>query len=877
VALWRQITRGARTLFRRSAVDDDVADEVQHFLEENAAAHRARGLSPDDAARAARAEMGSVTSVREQVRGYGWEHTIDTMAGDLRYACRRLRTEPGFTTIAVLTVALGIGATTAIFSVVNPILFEPLPYPGPGRIAMISEMRPDGSRLDGTFGMFVGLAEGTHAFETLAVFKPWQPTLQGRDQPERFDGQRVSADYFRTLGVAPIVGRDFAPADDRVNAPAVVILSDALWRRRFNRDPAILGQPITFDDRHYTVVGVMPDRFENVLAPAAQVWAPMQYAMSQGRAWGHHLRTVGRLRAGTGFEAASRDVAAVAARVLREQRPETYGADVAFAVTSLQDHVTSGVKPALLAIFGAAGLLLAIVCVNVSNLFLARGVHRRSEFALRAALGAGRTRLIRQLVTESLVLAVLGGMLGIAVSTLGVRALVALSPPGLPRVDAIRVDGAVFAFGLAVTTLIGLIFGFIPALQAARTDPQRSLAMGSHRIAGGHHRTRRALVVAEVALALVLLVSSGLLLRSLERLFAEPAGFDAARVLTLQVPASTTRTGAEGTGGFFANVLDAVRRVPGLDAAALTSQLPMSGDLDEFGVHFDAEPMRPAETYGAYRYGVSPGYLETMGIPLRRGRLFDERDRAGAPPVAVISESLARTRFGTSDPLGRHVRIGPTDGPPYTIVGVVGDVRQLSLALTASDAVYTPAAQWRFPDSVMSLVVRARGDAAALIPAVRQAVWSVDRHQPIVRVALMEDLVAASAAERRFALMLFEAFALAALVLAAAGIYGLLSGSVAERTREIGVRAALGASRRSIVGLVLHHGLRLTVVGVVLGLAGAAAASQAIATMLFGVSRLDPLTYVSTVGLLVTVSAIACALPAWRAARIDPGTTLRAE
>ena len=877
MSVWRRVTRGVRTLIRRSSVDQDVTDEVRHFLEEAAAAHAASGLSHDEAARAARAEMGSLSSVREQVRGYGWEHGVETMLADLRYGVRRLRSEPGFTTIAVLTVALGVGATTAIFSVVNPILFEPLPYPDPRHIVMISEIQPDGSRLDGTFGMFRGLAEGTRSFDALAAIKPWQPTLQGVDPPERFEGQRVSADYFRTLGVAPMLGRGFTPADDRPNAPSVIVLSEPLWARRFHRDRAILGQPVTLDDRQCTVIGVMPDRFENVLAPSAQVWAPLQYDMSQGRAWGHHLRTVARLRPDTRIDGASQDVAAAGAQVLQQHRPETYGSEVRFAVTSLQDDVTRGVKPALLAICGAAGLVLAIVCVNVSNLFLARGVHRGTEFALRAALGAGRARLMRQLVTESLVLAVLGGTLGVGVSVLGVRALLALSPPDLPRIAAIRVDGAVFAFAFAVTTFVGLIFGFIPALQAARTDPQRGLATGTRRFVSAHGGTRRALVIAEVALALMLLISSGLLLRSLEHLLSVPAGFEATRVLTMQVPASTSRNTAGGTQGFFAQALDAVRRVPGVDTAALTSQLPMSGDLDEYGVHFEAEPLRPAQSYGAYRYAVSPGYMETMRIPLRRGRFFDERDRGGAPPVAIISESLSRTRFGTGDPIGQHLRIGPTDGPPFTIVGVVGDVRQLSLAISQSDAVYTPATQWRFPDSVMSVVIRARGDAAALTAPVREAIWSIDRSQPIVRVALMDDLLAASAAERRFALTLFEVFAVVAVVLAAAGIYGLLSGSVAERTREIGVRAALGAPRRRILGLVLGQGMALTGAGLAVGLVGAAAMSQALIALLFGVSPLDPVTYAGMVGLLTAVSLLACGLPAWRAARIDPATTLRAE
>ncbi|MDQ6887033.1 MAG: ABC transporter permease [Gemmatimonadota bacterium] len=872
MSLWRQFARGLRILVNRSAADQDVADEVQHYLEQATAGHSGRGLSPDEALRAARLELGSVTAIREQVRGVGWENVVETVLADLRYAARRLRAAPGFTAITLLTLALGIGATTAIFSAVNPILFEPLPYPQSGRIAMVLEMGSDGSRNAGTFGMYRGLAERARSVDAIAVLKPWQPTRTGADRPERFDGQRVSASYFRVLGVSPILGRDFQTSDDRLNGPNVVILSDALWRRRFGGDRTIAGRQITLDDNSYSVIGVMPSGFENVLAPSAELWAPLQYDISQGRAWGHHLRTVARLRQGISVDQAAHELDRVGHAVLTEQHPETYGPDVEFSATSLQDDVTRGVRPALLAVLWAVLMVLVIACVNVTNLLLGRGAHRRAEFALRAALGAGPSRLVRQLLIESMLLAAMGGVLGMAVAILGVRALVALGPRDLPRLGAIGVNGTVFAFGLGITTLIGLAVGCIPAVQAASSDPHRDLQQGSRRTAGGHRRARSTLVVAEVAIALVLLVSSGLLLRSLERLFAVPAGFDSSHVLSMQVQTSRPRFRYDSTTHrSFLETQDAVRRVPGVTAAALTSQLPLSGDRDEYGVRFESS----AEGYSTFRYAVSPGYIETMRIPLRRGRPLDERDRAGAPLVALISESLAKRKFPGADPIGHRLSIGPTNG--YSIVGVVGDVKQMSLALSESDAVYTTMSQWPSADNAMSLVVRTRGDAAALAPAIRQAVWSVDKDQPVVRVATLDDLLVASAAERRFALILFEAFALAALALAAAGIYGVLSGSVAERTREIGVRSALGASRTVILALVLRQGLTLTGLGVAIGLAGASVASRAIITMLFGVSRLDPVTYLGVIALLGGVSMIACAVPAWRAARVDPASTLRTE
>lgn len=891
MSLWRQIARGVHVLTHRSAADQDVADEVQHYFEQATEAHMERGLSRDEAIRAARSDIGTPASVAERVRDYGWENIVETCIADLRYAARRLRSEPGFTAVASLTLALGIGGTTAIFGAVNPILFEPLPYPDAQRIATISEVRKDGVRIDGSFGMYRELSERARSLKAVAVLKPWQPTMTGSDQPERFEGQRVSAGYFDVLGVSPVLGRAFTAAEDRSNGPNVVIVSDALWRRRLGGDPSIVGRPIVLDENSYIVVGIMPRGFEDVQAPSVELWAPLQYDMSQGRAWGHHLRTIGRLQPQATMSQATQELDAIGRAVLDELQPPTYGREWTFAARSLHDDVTRGVRPALMAVLAGVLLVLVIACVNVTNLLLARGVRRRAEFALRGALGAGQSRLIRQLLTESLLLAFVSGVLGMIVAVIGVRALVALSPPGLPRLNAIGIDGAVFAFGCGVTTLLGVALGLLPAIQASRSDPYGALQIGARRNigSGGHRRARGALVVAEVALALVLLVASGLLLRSLERLFAVDVGFDGSHVLTMQVQTAGRRFADGGTTHrFFEQALDAVRQVPGVERAALTSQLPLSGDNDAYGVHFDPRPSNdPGEIGGSFRYAVSPGYFETLRIPLRRGRLLDERDRAGAPLVALISESMAKRRLPGLDPIGQRLRIGA--GPLHTVVGVVGDVRQMSLAVAEPDAVYTTAAQWPLVDPAMSVVVRARDDAgspaatatattaAALAPAVRQAIWSVDKDQPIVRVSTMDGLLAASAAERRFALMLFEAFALSALVLAAAGIYAVIAASVAERTREIGVRSALGASRANILALVLGQGLRLTGLGVALGLIGAVLASQAMSAMLFGISQLDPATYAALLVLLIGASMTACAVPAWRALRVDPVTTLRAE
>jgi putative ABC transport system permease protein len=530
----------------------------------------------------------------------------------------------------------------------------------------------------------------------------------------------------------------------------------------------------------------------------------------------------------------------------------------------------------LLAVLGAVLLVLLIACVNVTNLLLARGVQRRGEFAMRAALGAPRSRLVRQLLTESLLLAELGGALGVLVAEFGVDALLVLSPPELPRMGAIAVNGAAFAFALGIATLIGLAIGLVPALHASRGDLRVGLQQGSPRTVGGHQLMRRALVVAEVALALVLLVSAGLLLRSLERVFAVTPGFDASNVLTMQVQTAGHQfDDDDARRRFFTRALEDVRRVPGVASAAFTSLLPLGGG-DEFGTYgtlFEKDQ----RSYDVFRYAVTPGYFETMKVPLRQGRFFDDRDVKDAPLAVVISESLAKHEFPGQDPIGQRVHVGPRDRPWYTVVGVVGDVKQESLAASSWDQVYITAAQSWFADDALTLVVRPRGDATVLVPAIRNAIWSVDKDQPIVRVATMDRLLAASEAQRRFAMIVFEMFGIVALALAAIGIYGVLSGSVSERTREIGVRLALGASPRDILALVLRQGMALTGLGAAIGLAGAVIATEGLVTLLFGISRLDPITYLGVIVLLLGVSAVACWMPAQRAARVDPAVTLRTE
>jgi putative ABC transport system permease protein len=884
VSLWRRLTRGLRVLRHRKRAEQDVADEVQDYLDHAIAESEASGLSPGAARRAVSLEFGNPTVIRERVRSYGWERLFGASAADLHYGARQLGHNPGFALVSILTLALGIGASTAIFSEVNPILFQPLAYPHADRLVMIQERRGNGAPRPVTFGTFQGLAEGSRTFAALAAMKPWQPAMSGTGQPERLEGQRVSADYFRALGILPSRGRGFERSDDQFRGPNVVVLSDRLWRRRFAGDAAMLGKQIRLDDNLFTVIGIMPGSFENATAPEAELWAPLQYDPSlpvNGREWGHHLHMFGRLRSGVSAIQARNELDAVL-RPFAQAHAKGYdccgSAPDAIVVTRLQDEITRGVKPALLAILGAVVLVLLIVCVNVANLVLARSARRRSEFAMRVALGAGRVRLIGQLLAESLLLAAIGGILGMVVAEIGMRGLVALSPPGLPGAGAIGLDSAVFAFGFGIATLAGILVGLAPAFQASRSDPHNALQQGSPRTAVGPQWARQMLVVSEVAIALVLLVSAGLLLRSQEHLFAIDPGFHSEHLLTMQVQESGRRFDDDrARAQFFTAALEAVREVPGVAAAAFTSQLPLSTDFAVYSMQFESNPNERADAL--FQYAVSPGYFETMGIPLKEGRLLDEHDRAGAPRAVLISESLAERKFRGATPIGKRVRVGagslPADSEWATIVGVVGDVKQTSLAVSVQDAFYTSTTQWSWVDAAQSLVVRTRGDAPAPAAPIQKAIWSVDKDQPIVRVATMNALLAKSEAQRSFALVLFETFGMVALVLAAIGIYGVLSGSVTDRMREIGVRTALGASRPNILALILRQGMALTGIGLAIGLGGAAAASQAIASMLFGISRFDEITYFGVIVLLASVSGIACCVPAWRAARVDPSIAFR--
>ena len=877
-----------RILGRRRE-DEERKKELEDYLARETEQNVAQGMTPEEARRIAHVKLGSMRRIREEIYEMNGIGFLETLWQDVRYAARMLRKSPGFTAVAVLTLALGIGANTAIFSAVNPILFEPLPYPHPERIMMIWSTF-QGQRSQLAFHNYRELLARNHAFDALAIFEPWQPSMTDETGPERLDGQSVSYGYFRALGVEPAMGRDFVAADDAFKGPNEAILSYGLWQRRFGGDRSIVGKQIKLDGSGYAVIGVMPRGFESVLSATAEIWSPEnQYnasniADTNTGEWGNHLSVVARMKPGVSIGQAKADIERIAKTPVAEfPRPRWANMHLGFVVDSLQQDVTRGVRSGLLTVLGAVMLVLLIACVNVTNLLLARGAQRRGEFAVRAALGARRGRMIRQLLTESVLLAAVGGALGLVVAQIGVSALVALSPTDLPRVDAIGVNGPVFLFALGITTLIGLAVGLIPALHTSRSDLREGLQQMSRSTAGGHQRTRSALVVAEVALALVLLVSAGLLLRSLARLFAVNPGFDAANVLTMQVQTTGQRfDDTKARAQFFMRSLEEVQHVPGVESGAFTSVLPLTEDTanGQYGAEFEKDNFEKpvGEGAGVFRYVVTPDYLRTMQITLRQGRFIEKGDIQSAPFAVVISESLAREEFGKQNPIGQRMKIGGfPNWPLYTIVGVAGDVKQASLAASDPDAVYIAPEQSWYVDQAMSLVVRSRVNASALEPAIKNAIWSVDKDQPIVRIATMDHLLAKTQAERSFVLILFEAFGIVALALAAVGIFGVLSGSVTERTREIGIRLALGAPRGNILSLIVRQGMTLTVAGIIIGVGGALAASQAIASQLYGVTRLDLITYFGVIVILAGVSALACWAPAWRASRVDPAITLRVE
>jgi putative ABC transport system permease protein len=794
---------------------------------------------------------------------------------DLKYAVRVIAKTRGLTLVAIVTLALGIGANTAIFTVINALLLRPLPYPEAGRLVIVwQDLRARGgpaTEWTGPSQHFDWKAQAD-VFESLTTIRGWSASLGGGDMPESLTGEQITRDYFDVARTRPSLGRAFVEKDDIPNAPRVVILSHGLWTRRFGGDPAVVGRTVPINGESHEIVGVMPEGFTPVYIPGAALWRPLRLNPVNPNRNSAVFHTFGRLRPGVTIEQARARLDALAKHLQAEHAASDSGKGI--NPVPLQEQRVGSLRPSLFMLQGAVAFVLIIACVNIANLLLSRAAGRRGEIAVRRALGADRARIVRQLLTESTVLALIGGGLGAMLGTWGVAALKAIAPDGTPRIAEVTVDGRVLAFTAALSLLTGLLFGLVPAAHAARDRFGAALKQGGRGEMGdGGRRARRALIVAELALALVLLAGGGLLLRTFLALQRVDLGFNPSQILTGFVlpPAAAYRTNADRL-AFYDAVRARIGALPGVRQASLSSVLPLTGDSDtDFLIEGRPAPTRSADANITWYRIVTANYFSTMAIPLKRGRLFQDRE---AEPVVVINETAAKRYWPNEDPIGRRIRFG--DQQPWAaIVGIVGDVQMRGARGTNVVETYIP--YWQNPEAGINVVLKTAGDPRALVEPMRRAIKEVDAGIAVATIATMDELVAQSMGSSHFYALLVGIFAGLALVLAAVGIYGVMSYAVAQRTQEIGVRLALGAARRQIFGLVVGETLRLAAAGLVLGLAGAVAVGRALGDMLFGVPRVDLVTFAGTAVLLVAVAFLATWLPARRATRIDPMVALRIE
>jgi putative ABC transport system permease protein len=809
---------------------------------------------------------------------------LDTLRQDVRFGVRQLARNPVFTAVAVLTLALGIGANTAIFSVVDGILFRPLPFPEPDELVNVwTDVTERGGPEDEwlSYINFHDLREQAETLEGLAAWGGWRPTLTGEGEAEQLSGAQVTHDMFdRVLGVAPALGRDFVAADDEPNAPGVVLLSHGFWRRAFGGDPSVVGRTLRMNDMSWEVIGVMPDRFRPPFLSDAELWttARQDLEVQADRRGGFSWRAVGRLADGATLGAADAELRAIGSRFQRLYPESNTG--MTFDAVALRDDLVSEARTGLLVLLGGVAFVLLMACVNVANLLLARAGSRREELAVRSALGAGRGRLATQLLTEAGILAAVGGVAGVLLAIWGTDALVALAPPGTPRIDEVGVDGRVLAVTAAVTLVAGGLFGLVPALRAARQDAVAAIREGGRGRAGGRGaaRLRAALVVGQVALALVLLVGAGLLVRSFRNLRTFDLGFRPAGVVTLQVnlPGASYETG-DALRAFYASFLDRLESIPGVNSAAFTSTVPLTGFDGDVSFTLEGEPIPgPGVDQAAWIRRVTPGYFETMGIPLVAGRDFAASDGPDDARVVIINQTFAARYFPNQNPVGRRINVNnPSDPVWREIVGVAGDVRNFGIREDSRVAFYGPYDQ--IPAGYVFPVLRASVPPEDVVPAVRAELAQLDASLAVGRVATLDDLVLDAIASDRFVATLLTLFAVIALVLAVVGLYGVVAYSVGRRLPEMGVRMALGAAGSDIARMVVAQSLVLVAGGIVVGVAAAAGLTRLLEGLLFGVAPLDLATFGAVVAALALAGTAAAAIPALRAGRVDPVRVLSSE
>ena len=864
---------------RMGRLERDFAEELESHAAMLAEEHLRRGLPPEEARRQALIGLGSPAQLRESFREQRGLPLLERVAQDLRYAVRMFRNSPGFTLFAAAALALGIGATSAVFNIADAVLLRPLPYRDPARLVMLwqDDTAYGFPRNNPSPWAFEQWRKRNQVFAAMAALTHDSFNLLGRGEPEYLHADTVTANFFSVLGVAPALGRTFTTDDGRPGAPLSAVLSYGLWVRRFGAQPQVIGQDLLLNGAKYTVAGVMPRGFQ-FLDPQVDLWVPAQWDSGyiDEKKTDHFLKIVARLRPGI---SAQRAGAAMA--LLGKQLATGDVSDLTAVVVPLREQVAGDVRPALLVLLGAVALLLLIACANVANLLLARGSARASEMAVRLALGASRKRVIEQLLVESLVLSCAGGAAGLGLAVLATGFLGQLIPLGISNAGAPAINGPLLAFAAGVSVAAGILFGTLPAWRGSQLELVASLKQGGGRsgVGAAGQRLRSALVVSEVALAMVLLAGAALMIRSFQKLYHQDPGFRAEHVLTLQTRLQYPKYQQMARRSeFYRQVLQRVETLPGVVAAGYTTYLPLADSGGGSLVTVENHPVDPKHFLIANVRVVSPDYFRTVGMTLRRGRLLDHNDGPESPRVAVINENMARTYWPGENPVGRRFKRGQlrSDSPWYTVIGIVADMRQGGMDIPVRPEAYFTFEQADFfpPDS---LAVRTTGDPQIITEQVRRQIWAVDREEPVAAVIPLQEIVEASVAPARLQTGLLGGFAGIALLLAALGIYAVLSFLVAQRTQELGLRLALGARPAQVLRTVMAQGLKLYLLGLVIGITAALGLARFLAHLLFGVSAADPLSYAAVIALMATVAALACYLPARRAMRFDPMAALRYE